>query len=266
MINNQMKAGLGIISLIALAGIFAPFLTHYDPVQFNLAQKLLTPSSQHFLGTDGNGSDILARLLFGARLSLRIAFVVVAVSTLIGLAAGSLAGYYGGLIDQIVMRVLDMLQAFPGFLLALAIIAFMGTGVNNLIFALCITGWAGYAKLIRGEIQNLKTRDFVAAAHALGGSDFLIIVRHLWPNVLAVLSVQMTFGLAATVISEAGLSFLGLGAPPNEPSWGSLLGSGRKYLIDAPHVSVFPGLAIMFLVLGFNLLGDGLRRRVDPKS
>ena len=261
-----MRAGLLIILMVVAAAFCAPLLTSFDPAHFNLPEKLQGPNSHHFLGTDGNGIDIFSSLLYGARWSLEISGVVILISLLIGVTLGALAGYYGGFAEGLIMRFIDMLQAFPGFLLALAIVAFLGSSVNNLIFALCITGWTAYARLIRGEIQNLKTKDFALSATALGVPNRIILVRHLLPNCYALLAVQVSFGLAGVIISEAGLSFLGLGAPPNEPSWGALLGAGRKYLIEAPHVCLFPGLAIMILVLGFNLLGDGLRRHYDPKS
>lgn len=261
-----MKSGIALFLLILLMALGAQVLTPYSPSQYDLTQKLLSPSSHHLLGTDGTGADVWTLLVYGARLSLRIAFVVVFASAIIGGLIGSLAGYFGGWVDQILMRIIDMLYAFPGFLLALAIVAFLGPGVNNLILALTVTGWTAYARLIRAEIQSLKTKEFITAARALGASHVTIIVRHLWPNLVSLLCVQATFGLAATVVNEAGLSFLGLGAPAHQPSWGSLLGSGRKYLIQAPHVSLFPGVAIMLLVLSFNLIGDGLRRKLNPRS
>jgi peptide/nickel transport system permease protein len=261
-----MKTGLILISLILLGGYFAPALSGHQPLTFDLSQRLLSPSSSHFFGTDENGVDVLTKILYGARLSVFISFTVVGISVFIGLILGCLSGYIGGLTDLFIMRFIDMLQAFPSFLIALALIAFIGPSIPNLIFALCITGWTAYARLVRGEIAYLKKKEFVQAAVALGTSDLRIIIRHIIPNLMAVLSVQMSFGLAAVVISEAGLSFLGLGAPPSTPSWGALLSSGRKYIVSSPSLSLFPGMAILVLVLGFNLLGDGLRRHFDSSS
>jgi peptide/nickel transport system permease protein len=261
-----VKPGLFIIICVALAAFLAPTLSTHSPTDYNLADKLAPPSAEHYLGTDSNGADIYSQILYGARLSLRISAAVVFISLFLGILLGSIAGYYGGWPDLFLMRFIDMLYAFPGFLLALTIIAFLGSSINNLILALCVTGWTAYARLVRGEIMNLKSRDFVTAAHAIGVSDWRIIARHLWPNLVAILSVQVSFGMAGAIVSEAGLSFLGLGAPANEPSWGALLSSGRKSLIQAPHVSLFPGLAIMTLVLGFNFLGDGLRKRFNPRD
>ncbi len=261
-----MKLGLSIIFTISTLAVLAPMVSPYDPTDYELSARLQTPSSIHFLGTDTNGTDIFTQLLFGARLSLTISFIVIGISVFIGLIFGSLAGYWGGSIDMILMRIIDMMYAFPGFLLALSVIAFLGPSISHLIFALCITGWTSFARIVRSEMMSLKTKEFVSSAKAIGVSDLRIIVTHLWPNLVAPVSVQISFGLAATIMSEAGLSFLGLGVPPNETSWGTLLSMGRRVLINAPHVSIFPGLAIMTLVLGFNLVGDGLRLYFDPKS
>lgn len=261
-----MKIGITLILLILTGSLCAPLLTSKNSLDFNLPERLQAPTTHHIFGTDENGVDVFSKILYGGRLSLLIAFSVVGISVLIGLALGTLAGYYGGLFETLIMRTIDMLQAFPGFLIALTIIAFMSSSIPTLIFALCITGWTAYARLIKAETNNIKTKDFVLAAQAMGTPPHQIIFRHIWPNVMAVLAVQVSFGLAAVVISEAGLSFLGLGVPPETPSWGTLLSSGRRYLITAPELSVFPGLAILTLVLGFNLFGDGLRRYFDPKS
>jgi peptide/nickel transport system permease protein len=255
-----MKLGLCILGLFILMALFVPWIAPYDPTVFDLPNKLQGPSSTHWLGTDAQGSDLFSLLIFGTRLSLFVAITVNFISLCIGLILGSLAGYYGGLREQILMRFIDGLHAFPGFLLALAIVAFLGPGIDHLIFALCITGWTFYARLARAEIQNMKPKEFVLAAQAVGAPDYLIIVRHLWPNLASVFSAQVSFGLAGTIISEAGLSFLGLGAPAHVPSWGSILGAGRKNLLDSPHITLSAACAITLIVLSFNLIGDGLTR------
>lgn len=232
----------------------------------DLAQRFSVPSAEHPFGLDQNGSDVYSQVLHGARISLTVSFTVVALSALIGVLIGSLAGYKGGFFDLVVMRILDMFYAFPGFLLALTFVALLGPSIRNLILAMCVTGWTGYARLVRGEVLHLKTRDYVVGAMALGAPHTRILFRHILPNLLGLLAVQMTFGMAGTIITESGLSFLGLGAPSTTPTWGALLNSGRRFLTEAPHISLFPGLAILSLVLGFNLLGDGLRDHFNPKQ
>jgi peptide/nickel transport system permease protein len=261
-------AGLGfaIIALILAAAVFAPFLATHDPYDMSLPQQFSKPSPDHFFGMDQNGSDIYSRILYGARISLSVAFSVVFVSVIIGLLLGSAAGYNGGWPDMLLMRFIDMVNAFPGFLLAIALVAVLGPSIKNLIFAMCLTGWTSYARLVRGEILHLKTRDYVLAARATGAGPIRLILFHLWPNLVSPLTVQATFGMAGTILTESGLSFLGLGAPPTEPTWGSLLNAGRRALVEAPHLSLFPGLAIFLLVLGLNLFGDGLRDLLDPKK
>jgi peptide/nickel transport system permease protein len=254
-----------ILSMICMA-LFAPLFSSQDPNNMDLAQRFTAPNAAHIFGQDQNGSDVFSKVVYGARVSLLVAIFVVGVSSIIGLVFGSIAGYYGGKIDQLLMRVIDMLYAFPGFLLAIAVVAVLGPSLKNLIFALCITGWTGYARLVRGEVLHLKTREYVQSARAIGAKVPRILVWHIWPNLLGPLIVQASFGMAGTIISESGLSFLGLGVPPDVPSWGALLNSGRQALLDAPHISIFPGLFIVLLVLGFNLLGDGLRDILDPKK
>ncbi|HEX4922764.1 MAG TPA: ABC transporter permease [Bdellovibrionales bacterium] len=257
--------GASLILIVALAGILAPALTSHDPYAMSLPQQFQPPSADHIFGLDQNGSDVFSRVVFGARISLSVAFIVVTISGLIGLLVGSAAGYFEGWIDTAFMRTIDMLHAFPGFLLAIAMVAVMGPSLQNLILAMCLTGWTGYARLVRGEVLHLKARDYVLAARATGAGPARLLVFHIWPNLVGALTVQATFGMAGTVLAESSLSFLGLGAPPTEPTWGSLLNAGRRALIEAPHLSFFPGLAIFILVLGFNLFGDGLRDLLDPK-
>jgi peptide/nickel transport system permease protein len=263
--NLRMVFGFLVVTLIILLAIFAPLIS-MDPLQMSLAEKLLPPSSSHWFGLDQNGSDVFAQIFYGARVSLYIALVVVFVSASIGLCVGSLAGFNGGWVDQIIMRLIDMIYAFPGFLLALSLVAVLGPSVNNVILAMCLTSWTSFARLVRGEILHLKTRDFIQGAVAMGASPLRQLVYHIWPNLFGILVVQMTFAMAGTIIAESGLSFLGLGAPATTPTWGALLNAGRRSLQEAPHISIFPGISILILVLGFNLLGDGLRNWLSPRK
>ncbi|MBX3020373.1 MAG: ABC transporter permease [Bdellovibrionales bacterium] len=263
--TNKLRSGLIIVGLITLVGVFAPWLSPYNPQKMSLKDRLEGPSWSHPLGLDENGSDILSRLLFGARVSLSVAWSVVLISAGVGLIVGSYAAFRGGWPEMVLMRVVDMVYAFPSFLLALALVAMLGPALRNLIIALCLTSWTGFARLVRGEVLHLKEREHVLNAKALGAGGLRQIVLHIWPNLAGLLLVQMTFALAGTVIAESGLSFLGLGVSPSTPTWGSLLNSGRRVLAEAPHVSFAAGSAIILLVLGFNLLGDGLRDHLDPR-
>ena len=261
-----LYCGLSIIVLMSLMAILAPWISSHSPYDMNLQNRYLSPSLDYLFGTDENGSDIFSKVLYGARISLYVALSVVSISSIVGLIIGSIAGYFGKWFDVIIMRFIDMLQAFPGFLLALSLVAVLGPSINNLIFAMCISGWTGFARLVRGEVLYLKHREYVQAARALGAGNFRILSLHIWPNLVGPLVVQASFAMAGTIIAESGLSFLGLGAPPTEPTWGSLLNMGRKVLVDAPHISIFPGICIVLLVLGFNFLGDGIRDILDPKK
>lgn len=252
--------------MILVCALLAPVLAPKDPNEFHLDQKFLSPSSQALFGLDQNGADVFSQVLYGARTSLLISFSVVTISTLIGLLVGSWSAYRGGWRDILVSRLLDMIQAFPGFLLALALVAVMGPSARNLIFALCLTGWASYARLVRGEVLHLKEREYVKGAEASGAKRSRILVRHIWPNLFSLLAVQSTFGLAGVILAESGLSFLGLGLPPDTPTWGSLLNQGRRFLAEAPHISFFPGLALSLVVLSIQLCGDGLREWLNPKE
>jgi peptide/nickel transport system permease protein len=238
----------------------------YDPNLFSLEHRLEAPSLAHLFGCDQNGADVLSQVIFGARVSLSICFVVVTLTAVTGLILGSIAGWFGGLTEQCLMRTIDLLHAFPGFLLALALVAALGPSLTNLVAALCLTGWTGYARLVRGEVLHLKNRDHVLAAVALGAKPLRIVVRHIWPNLLSLLLIQASFGMAGVVISESGLSYLGLGAPPTTPTWGALINSGRRSLLEASHLSLFPGLALFTLVLALNLVGNGLRDWLDPRN
>lgn len=266
--ENRAFLFIGITILLLLVGVasLAPIIAPHSPTHQNLEKDLLSPSNEHLLGTDKLGRDILSRTLYGARISLLVGISTVTISLLIGLLVGSLSGYFGGWVDQLLMRLVDLLMAFPGILLAIAFTAVLGPGLNHVILALCLIGWTGYARLVRGEILALREKEFIHAAQALGGSPPRIILLHMLPNLIPPLLIQGTFGMAAAIIAEGSLSFLGLGAQPPTPSWGSMLNEGRQFLLVAPHLTTFPGLAIMITVLGLNLVGDGLRDRLEKKG
>ena len=263
--NRLATFGAIVIVALVLCALLAPWIAPYDPAVLDLDHDLEPPGPGHLLGQDEIGRDILSRLIWGARASMLVGFLVVSVSVLIGVAVGSVAGYFGGWVDATIMRVVDVLLAFPGILLAIAIAGILGPSLGNVIFALCMLGWVGFARLVRGQILSMREREFVLAARAMGAGPLRIILRHVLPNVLAPVLVQATFGIATTILAEASLSFLGLG-PQNIPTWGGMLNSGVDYLLFAPHISIFPGLCVMVTVLAFNFLGDGLRDRLDPKS
>jgi len=258
--------GAGIILLFTTGALLAPWLSPYDPYEIRLSEQLAPPSASHPLGQDANGSDILSRLLYGARISLVVGLSVVGLTAVVGIFLGLVSGYYGGWIDTLLMRLVDILLAFPGLLLAIALVAVLGPSMRNVVIALAVLGWVSFARLVRGQVLSVREREFVLAARTSGQSDLRIMVFHILPNVLSPVIVQATFGIAGVIISESSLSFLGLGAPPGTPSWGAMLSQGKQVLVDAPHVSVFPGLAIMLVVLAFNFLGDGLRDRLGPRG
>jgi peptide/nickel transport system permease protein len=259
--------GLALIALFLLCAIFAPFLAPRDPAAIDLSRRLLAPSTAHWFGTDELGRDILSRTIYGARISLIVAVSVVGLSLALGLVAGCLAGFYGGWIDTVLnIYVTNAFLALPGILLAIAFVAFLGPGLGNLILALAISGWVGYARLVRAQVMAVKEREFVEAARALGATDLRVIVRHILPNILQPLIVQAAVGMAAAVLAEATLSFLGLGVPAPAASWGSMLNDGRSHLFDSPHLVFFPAVAVMLCVLAFNFLGDALRDYLDPRA
>jgi len=228
---------------------------------------MLAPSAHHLFGTDELGRDILSRILFGARISLSVALSVVSISLIIGLIVGFVAGFYGGWLDTLLnVYVTNAFLALPGILLAIAFVAFLGPGLFNLILALSITGWVGYARLVRAQVMSVKQKEYVEAARALGASNLRIMRRHILPNILQPLIVQAAIGMSAAVLAEATLSFLGLGIPAPAPSWGSMLNDARSHLFDSPHMLLFPALAVMLAVLAFNFLGDALRDLLDPRA
>jgi len=267
--NRLTIVGLIIVANLVIVALFAPWIATHDVGATNLSLRYLPPSSQYFFGTDSTGRDIFSRVVFGAQISLKVGIVVVAVSAVVGTLLGALAGYYGGWIDRIISGyVFNVFLAFPGLLLAIAMVAFLGAGLNKLIFALCIIGWVGYARLIRGQVLKVREYDFVQAARALGASDARILLIHILPNAIQPLIVQASLGMAGAVLSEASLSFLGLGVPPPAPSWGVMIEEARDLstLQSAPHALIFPGLAIALTVLAFNFIGDGLREYLDPRQ
>ncbi len=261
------STGIALLSIFTLAAVFAPLMTAHNPSTLNLHERMLLPAALHPFGTDELGRDVFARCLYGARISLTVAVSVVSLSLSIGLVAGTLAGFYGGWIDILVNVYLsNAFLAVPGILLAIAFVAFVGPGLGNLILALAISGWVGYARLIRAQILSVKEREFVEAARALGATDLRLVARHILPNVVQPLIVQAAIGMAGAVLAEATLSFLGLGIPAPAASWGSMLNEARSHLFDAPHMVIFPALAVMLAVLSFNFVGDALRDYLDPRA
>jgi len=269
LVRRQPLAALGILLLIGfvLAAVFAPLLAPQDPAALNLSDRLASPAPDHLFGTDELGRDILSRTLYGARISLVVAVSVVGLSLLAGILTGGLAGFYGGVTDIIVnVYVSNAFLALPGILVAIAFVAFLGPGLFNLILALSISGWVGYARLVRAQVMAVREREFVEAARALGASDLRILTRHILPNILQPIIVQAAVGMASAVLAEATLSFLGLGIPAPAASWGSMLNDARSHLFDSPHMVVFPALAVMLAVLSFNFIGDALRDYLDPRT
>jgi peptide/nickel transport system permease protein len=256
------NVGAVIVGLAVLAAVIGPWLVPFDPSAQELALRLEGPSRLHWLGLDELGRDILARIMSGARVSLFVGLVVVSVSACVGALMGSLAGYYGGIVDEVISRVIDILLAFPGLLLAIALVAVLGPSLTNVALALSLIGWVGYARVVRAQVLQAREFEYVAAARAIGAATPRILIRHVLPAALPALTVQATLGMGGAILSEAALSFLGLGVQPPTPSWGAMLNYGRAHVLDAPHLTVFPGLAIALVVLGLNLLGDSLRDRL----
>jgi peptide/nickel transport system permease protein len=268
-VKRQPLAALGIflLAMFLLCAVFAPWLAPQDPAQLDLPGRLMGPSTAHWFGTDELGRDILSRVLYGARISLIVAVSVVGLSLALGLVVGMISGFYGGVADTVLnVYVTNAFLALPGILLAIAFVAFMGPGLGNVIVALAISGWVGYARLVRGQVMAVKEREFVEAARALGASDLRVMVRHLLPNILQPLIVQAAIGMAGAVLAEATLSFLGLGIQAPAASWGSMLNDARSHLFDSPHMVFFPAMAVMLCVLSFNFIGDALGDYLDPRT
>ena len=263
--NFAFTAGLILTVLLVLAALAAPLLSPHDPNVQDTSRRLEAPSNEHALGLDDLGRDVLSRIIWGARVSLRVGFSVVLLASSIGITLGAISGYFGGIVDVLVMRLCDILLAFPGILLAIALVAVLGPSINNVVLALSIIGWVGYARLVRGQVLKVREMEYVVAAKALGAKSPRVIIRHVLPNVINPVIVMATLGLAGAVLAEAALSFLGLGVQPPTPSWGAMLTSGRRYLGLANHLAIYPGVAIMLAVMGLNFLGDGLIDALDPK-
>ncbi len=265
--NLLATTGVVLVAVFLVCALFAPWIAPQDPAHIDLPVRLMGPSSAHWFGTDELGRDILSRIIYGARISMLVGGCVVAASLTLGLIFGSIAGYYGGITDRVLnVVVMNAFMSFPGILLAIAFVAFLGPGIFNLIFALSIGGWVGYARLVRAQVLAVREREFVEAARALGASDLRIIVRHILPNIIQPVIVQAAIGMAGAILAEATMSFLGLGVPPPTASWGTMLNDARAHLFDSPHLVLFPAAAVMLAVLSFNFIGDGLRDYLDPRS
>jgi peptide/nickel transport system permease protein len=254
-----------ILLLLIIGSIGAPLFSPYDPTTLDLAGGLEGPTAAHILGQDKLGRDVLSGILYGGRVSLAVGLSVVTVSLALGSIIGFISGYIGGWVDEIIMRIVDILLAFPGILLAIALTGVLGPSLKNVIFALCVLGWVGFARLVRGEVMSIKKREYITAARTIGAKPARIAFYHILPNLIGPLAVQATFAVAGTILAESSLSFLGLG-PQDVPTWGGILSDGVDYLMFAPHLAFVPGLAIMLTVLGINLLGDELREHLDPTS
>ena len=266
--HNPLAAfGIVLVVFFIVCAIFAQWIAPQDPAQIDLPNRLNPPSAGHPFGTDELGRDILSRIIWGARISMFVGSSVVAGSLFLGLIVGSLAGYYGGRIDRFMNIVLmNAFLSFPGILIAIAFVAFRGPGIFNLVFALSLGGWVGYARLIRAQVLAVREREFVEAARALGAGDLRILLRHILPNIIQPVIVQAAIGMAGAILAEATMSFLGLGVPPPTASWGSMLNDARSHLFDAPHLVIFPAVTVMLAVLAFNFIGDALRDVLDPRS
>jgi peptide/nickel transport system permease protein len=259
------RLGLAIVCVTAVTALLGPWLMPHDPTAQDLPQRLAGPTWQHPLGFDELGRDVLARLIYGARMSIAVGLIVVLVSASVGIAVGAIAGYAAGWFDEVVGRLMDVLLAFPGILLAIALVAVLGPSLTNVVLALSSIGWVAYARLVRGQVLKIRELEYVLAARALGASPARVLIRHVVPGTLSAVIVQATLGMAGAIIAEASLSFLGLGVQPPTPSWGTMLDAGRSHVFDAPHLTIFPGAAVAGVVLGFSVLGDALRDRWDPR-
>lgn len=265
--NRLFYIGASIAAIFILMAIFAPFIATHDVIAQDLSNRFASPSADHWFGTDSLGRDVFSRVVYGARISLQVGITVVLVSGVVGILIGAIAGFYGGWVDKFLSGYLfNVFLAFPGLLLAIALVAFWGAGLGKLILALCIIGWVGYARVMRGQVLKVREYDFVQAAKALGASNMRILFTHILPNSIQPLIVQASLGMAGSVLSEASLSFLGLGIPPPAPSWGTMIEEARNFFSIYPHTLFFPGAAIALTVLAFNFIGDGLREYLDPKQ
>jgi len=258
-------AGMVIIGVLLLMALLAPLLTPYDPIGQEILKRRQAPSAEHWFGLDDLGRDILSRVIFGARFSLQVGVVSVSLAILVGAVIGAGSGYLGGWVDTLVMRLMDIMLAFPALLLAIAIVTILGPGLMNMLYAIAIVSIPAYARIVRASVLMVKEQDYILAARSVGVPPTRLLFRNVFPNCLTPLIVQATLGIGTAILDAAGLSFLGLGAQPPKPEWGAMLGQGRYSMFTAPHIVIFPGIAIMFTVLGFNLLGDGMRDALDPR-
>ena len=264
--NPLSKAGFIIIVAVFLLAMLAPFIAPFDPDDINVKSILIAPSAQHWMGTDGLGRDVLSRMLYGGRISLLVGLVAVGISTIIGIILGAIAGYYRGWVDTVIMRLVDVMLSIPSFFLILAVIAFLTPSIVNVMIVIGLTSWMGVTRLVRAEFLSLSGREFVLASRTLGAKDARLIFTHLLPNSLTPIIVSSVLGVSGAVLLESGLSFLGLGVQAPQASWGNILTDGKDYIQFAWWLSLFPGLAILLTVLGYNLLGEGLRDALDPRS
>lgn len=263
--HGLLVIGVFIVGFMSFGSVFAPWFAPFDPNSINVDALLLPPSTTHFMGTDALGRDVFSRILFGGRVSLWVGFVAVGIATSIGLIIGLVAGYFGRIVDEILMRGVDVMLCFPSFFLILAVIAFLEPSLTNIMVVIGLTGWMGVARLVRAETLTIRERDYVLAARATGAGPARIIFRHILPNAVTPVLVSATLGVAGAILTESSLSFLGLGVQPPDASWGNMLMEGKEVLGIAWWLSVFPGLAILFTVLGYNLLGESLRDLLDPR-
>jgi peptide/nickel transport system permease protein len=263
--NRLALAGAFIVILLFFVSLFASLVSPYDPGQIDIKRVLQEPTAEHIFGTDALGRDVFSRMIWGSRISLLVGFVAVGIATLIGIFLGALAGYYGRWVDNLIMRFVDIMLCFPTFFLILAVIALLEPNIWNIMIIIGITGWMGVARLVRAEFLSLKERDFTVAEKALGAKDFRIIFRHILPNAMAPILVSATLGVAGAILTESALSFLGIGVQPPTPSWGNILTAGKDNIEIAWWLSLYPGLAILMTVLGYNLLGEGIRDAIDPR-
>ncbi|MGM0924117.1 MAG: nickel transporter permease [Bacillota bacterium] len=264
--NKRAMVGLWMVIFFIFIAICAPWIAPYDPIKQNMEIMLQPPTTDHLFGTDEFGRDILSRVIYGAQISLMVGIVGVLISIVLGVALGTISGYFGGWIDALIMRIIDIFMAFPSFLLALAIISVLGPGMINVMIAIGLFSVPTFARISRSSVISVKNKEYIEAAKAMGATNALIILKHILPNSIAPIIVLSTLRIATAILTAAGLSFLGMGAQPPTPEWGAMLSTGREYLRAAPHVSTIPGIAIMFMVLAFNMLGDGLRDALDPKN
>ncbi|MFH1962850.1 MAG: ABC transporter permease [bacterium] len=263
--NKMILFGGSIVIIFVVIAVFCPLLSPYDPYQINLYDRLQSPCKAHLCGTDNIGRDVLSRIIYGTRVSLIIGVVATLISMIFGLFFGVISGYFGGYVDKMILCLIDIMLAFPGLLLAIGVAVAIGPGLLTLFMALSVVGWAGFARMVRGVVMAAKEQVYVEAARAIGVSDIGIIIKHILPNCVSMVIVLATLKVGSFILGEAALSFLGLGAQPPTPTWGSMVSTGFAFLHSAPWISIIPGLAIAVVVIGFNLLGDGLRDVFDPK-